>query len=287
MADDLDAVLAEIPDEVQESPAVEASTESVEPTKFAELDALLPDADDVDEDFRGKPLADVIRVAKQHKEDAKRGYEASKRLNDAESRARMAEAAVEFARQQWAAQQAAPQQPRETDEAFIQRLANRPTEVLPEVIDQRVAPVVERLQRAETTIARYQADMAQEQAREALGFDRETYQELRPAMAAYMAANGWPISDPRAWYTAGERFREVAARLNPQIQTQPQVEVPRQAAPPGGAARSQVRPNATPKLKARDRENAVDLLDAFGIKPDTPEFAAFEAHVASRQRGVE
>jgi len=285
MADDLDALLAEIPDDVQESPAEEASTESVEPTKFAELDALLPDADDVDEDFRGKPLADILRTAKIHKEDAKRGYEASKRANDLESRARIAEAAVEFARQQWAQQNAPAPQPRETDEAFIQRLANRPTEVLPEVIQQHVAPFAERLQRTEATLARYQADTAQEQAREALGFDRETYQALAPAMAAYMAANGWPIGDPRAWYAAGDQFRNAAARLNPQAQQQ--VEVPRQSAPPGGAARSQSRPSVTPKLKARDRENAVDLMDAFGIKADSPEFAAFEAHVASRQRGVE
>lgn len=286
MADDLDAVLAEIPDadDAPESPAVEASTESVEP-KFAELDALLPDADDVDEDFRGKPLADVIRVAKQHKEDAKRGYEASKRLNDAESRARMAEAAVEFAKQQFAQQNAPAPQPRETDEAFIQRLANRPTEVLPEVIQQQVAPFVERINRTEAALARYQADAAQEQAREALGFDRETYQELRPAIAAYMAANGWPIADPRAWYAAGDQLRAVAARLNPQAQAQ--VEVPRQAAPPGGAARSQSRPSTAPKLKARDRENAVDLLDAFGIKADSPEFEKFETFAASRPRGVE
>jgi hypothetical protein len=279
--DELDAVLAEIPDEEPESPAVEASTDSVEPVepKYAELDALLPDAEDVDESLRGKPLAEVVRVASQWKHESKVAAERNQKWNEMESRERMALAAVEWAKQQLSERQQPAPQRGETEDEFLQRLANKPTQVLPEVIDQRVAPMANELRQTRVELENMRAAIAQEQARAALEIDPETFHALKPAMAAFMYANQWPTHDPQAWYAAGHQFKEMAQRFAPA--PAPAVTVPKPATPPGGAARSQVRPSSAPKLRGRDRENAVDLASAFGISPDSPAFAQFETEVAS------
>lgn len=285
MPDDLDALLAEVPgdEETPATPAPEASTEST-PVKFAELDGVVPDAPDVDEEFRGKAIAEVLRVAKQHRDEAKRGYTASQQLNEAQARQRVAEAALEFFQRQ-PQQQQAPQQPHETNDEYLQRLAAQPRSVIHSEVDERVAPLQQRMQQNETLLTQTLGELAQTEARESLGINRQTWQQIRGPVATFMAYQQWPVQDPRAWAAAAKMYVENAVQtaqqfIQPPPQQAPPVEVPKPGAPPNGAARSQVRQAAAPKVKSHYRKAVDDTSDAFGL--DDKSKADFESFVAER-----
>lgn len=272
MAEDFDALMAEIPDEEPESPAAPASTES-QPPKVAELDALLPDAEDVDEEFRGKPVTEAVRLAKQWKHEAKVAAERNQHWNTIVSRAEMAEKALEFFKQQ-NAQRPAPQP--ETDESLLQRLSQRPTAVLPEVVQQYTAPLQQQLEEQRREMFAMQAENARITAAKMAGVDDlDAWESLKWRLAPIMQANQWDPRDPRAWAEAKNIYLADADRF-----AKPRVEVPKTPAPPGGNARSQVRTGNAPRLRSRDRQNAEDLLAGFGIAPDDPAFAQFEEFAA-------
>lgn len=298
MAEGLDALLATVPGDDDTSPAPDTTT-TAQPestpapeVKFADLDAVVPDAADIPESFRNKRLADVIRVAEQHKQEAGVAATRNQQWNAMESRARMAEAAVEFMRNQAAQQNQAPppQMPQETSEDYLQRLAAQPKTVIRGEFDELQQPYVQQLRTTQDELRRTRADMAQNEAREFHNIDRQTWNNtVRPGAAAVMFANNWSLEEPGAWAEATRVYISnaiaTAQRFAPSAQPTPPVEVPRPGAPPNGSARSTSRPAATPKLSGRDRENAVDFLDAFNIKPGTPAFAKFEQFAASRPKG--
>lgn len=279
MADDLDALLAEIPDGDDPAPAADPQAQPDEQAappapKFAALDEVVPEADDIDEDFRGKPISEVIRIATQHKHEIGVSRKKSQEYNQIESRLRMNEAALEFIKQQQAQASRAPEP---TAEQFIERFAANPSPVLRDEINQYIAPLQQQLEATKGELFQMATERARERARQASGLDEETWEAITPGISAFMwAANADP-RDPRAWMEAAERQKQVAQRVS-----RPAAEVARPASPPGGNARSQVRPQSpAPRLKSRDRENAADLLSGFGITPDDPAFADFEAFAAT------
>lgn len=299
-AQDLDALLAEVPDdETPETPEVagtesEQAAEAAAALKLAELDAVIPpDAADVDEAFRGKPLSEVLRIAAQHQHEIGVARSKSQQFNALESRARVAEGALEWLqreiRERDQPQQGAPPQPQETDQDLLDRLAQRPGVVIAEKVNEQVAPLQEQMQELLTRNVRLAADFAREQARSALGIDPDTWEAITPQLAAVTASRQWNIEDPSAWYAAGREYVGNLQRFMPPpaAPAAPPVEVPRPAAPPSGGARSTSRPSAPVKLRGRDDENANDILSAFGITPDSARAADFKTYIATRAKGVE
>lgn len=271
---DFDAQMAETePVATPENPPAEpevASTESQ--PKYAALDAVLPDSDDVDEDFRGKPLADIIRVAKQHKQEAKKAYEVGSRYNDLESKYRVAEALLNELRQR----NQQPQTPPPSPDELVQRFAQNPPEFLNQYVQQATAPLYQELQMLRAQTLEQRAESAREAARTAVGIkDREAWYELRRPLAMFLSANNADPTDPRAWQEAFDAYKASASRVAAPV------EIPKAAPPPTGQARSTVREVTRPRLSERDRRNLADLADSFGIKPGTKAFEELESRIAA------
>ena len=285
-AENLDALLAEVPD--GDEPEQADATAQPDSRKQAELDALIPDSADIDEDFRGKPVNEVLRIASQHKHEIGVARRKSQEFNTLESRARIAEEALQWWKAQGPQHQGQPQREEETDEALLNRLSARPTEVLPEKIREYVEPLERQIHEQNVRLVRIQADGAREQARAALNMSPDMWEAITPQLAAITASRQWSIEDPNAWYAAGYEYVQNLERLRPPAPRAPAVSVPAPAAPPGGTARSQSRPfGSASRLKGRDLENASDILAGFGIKPDSKAFAEFEEYVVSRKRASE
>lgn len=295
-AQDLDALLAEVPDEETPETPEAAGTESEQAAaaaalKLAEMDAVIPpDAADVDEAFRGKPLSEVLRIAAQHQHEIGVARSKSQQFNALESRARVAEGALEWLQREIAERgqpQQAPQPP-ETEQDLLDRLAARPGAVIHEKVTEQVDPLREEVQMLLERNVRLAADFAREQARTALGIDPETWEAITPQLAAVTASRQWNIEDARAWYAAGQEYVSHLRRfMPPQAPAAPPIEVPKPAAPPSGGARSTSRPSAPVKLRGRDDENANDIMSAFGIAPDSARAADFKTFIATRAKGVE
>lgn len=285
--DPLDALLADLPG--GEEPEQEASTATPDAAaaKFAELDALVPDSADIDEEYRNKPVREVIRIATQHGHEIGVSRKKSQEFNALESRANLAEQAVAWWQQQGRAQNAPPQAPpEETDEALLDRLSARPTQVLPEKIREYVEPLERRLYEQDVRLLRMAADGAREQARTALGISSEEWEYATPQLAAITASRQWNIEDPNAWYAAGQELIRAGERLRPPppAPRAPAVTVPAPAAPPSGGSRSTARPSTGAlKLKPREQDNAIAIMAGFGITPDNPKFDEFTTFAATRK----
>jgi hypothetical protein len=211
-------------------------------------------------------------VAKQHKEEAKQAYEAKNKYNEIESRARMQEALLEhFKRQQSAP---APQAP-PSDEEFLQQFAQRPTQVLPQTIQQYVAPLQQQMQVLQYESLQARAEAAREMARTKAGLDEPTWNELRQPIASFMLARGADPTNPMEWVASLDMYKKLA----PKFVTRAEVAQP--AAPPAGQARSVSRPSSAPRLSARDERNLADLAEASGIKKGTPAWDRLVSEIAN------
>jgi hypothetical protein len=273
---DFNAVVDEAgPETAPEVSDASASTESV--PNYAPLDAVLPDADDVDADFRGKPIAEVLRVAKQHKEEAKKGYEKAAQYNDLESELRMQRALNEVLRRQSTPQPQAAPPP--DNERFLQRFAENPTQVLPEEIQRHVAPMVaqltEKLREMEWETVQTRAESARDRARVAAGLDTDTWNALRQPIASFMAARGADPTNESEWFNSFQMYKSMASKLVPRT------EIATPSAPPAGQARSVSRPSSTPRLSARDEKNLERLAAGMGIKKDTPAWTTLVTEIAA------
>lgn len=291
--EDLDAKLDELLQGDDPQPAApEAQPESVDapPVKYADLDAVLPDSPDIDEDFRGKPIADVVRVAKQHKGEAGVAATRNGQWNQMVAERDAAKLALQyFQGQQQQQQAAAPQQQRETEEEYLQRLALRPQEVIGDQVRQEMDPIREELRQTREQMLRLRADGAQIAARDGLQIEPQLWQAISGPVSTFMAYNRWPLDDPNAWAEAARRYldsaRQIAQRFQPApAQQQPTVDVPRAAAPANGTARSQSRPAATGhKVSPRLKTELAAIASAFGL--DAKGIEALERSAAENPTG--
>jgi len=277
MPNDLDAKLDELLDGDDPQPAAEpeAQPESTPAPeiKFADLDAVVPDDEHVPEAYRRKPLADVIRVAEQHKYEAKVAAQHNQEWNRMQAERDAANLALKFfqSERQNAAQPS--QQPTETQEDYLNRLALQPQSTIHSEIDGRMVPLNQRVQNAEAMLLQTQAELAKSSARETLGLDRGTWSAIEGQVATFMASQNWPVQDPRAWASAADWYirssLEMARRFAPQQQLAPApVDVPRPGAPPNGTARSQSRPAAQTRLKPAVQGILDDIAEASGLDKD-------------------
>lgn len=247
-----------MPDEIEVPIGPEDGGDAAQPTetpakKVAELDAYVPVSDDIDEDFRDKPLSEVFRVAKQHKEEAKKAYGQNAEMNNLRSRAEMAERLVQSLNQR--------QQPAYDPQEVTQRMLADPLSVLAPVIQQHMQPVMQELQQLRQQTAQGHSEMARERARGAVGVDAKAWNEYTPAMAALMFARNQNPDDPNAWIQAFEPFK---AAVGAKVTLRPN------DPPPVGQARSTPSRESAPKLSSRDERNLAELADMAGIKKGTP-----------------
>lgn len=273
---DLDAKLDEMLDggeapEAEQDPEAQPESTPAPEVKFAALDAVMPDDDSVPEGYRGKKLTDVVRVAEQHKHEAGVAAERNQHWNRMQAERDAAKLALEFFQRE-RQEQAAPQQPREPDEDYLQRLATQPREMIRHEAQEVNRPVQEELRQTREEIFRMRADNARISAMDGLGIPREIRDEISGDVGTFMAFNNWPANDPRAWEEATRRYLDRAIRTSqrlvpPQQTPQLAVDVPRPGAPPNGNARSQSRPANPSRLKPALKENIDSIAEAAGLDP--------------------
>lgn len=260
---------AELPDEnggavvaPDPSAAAVASTESQR--TVAALDAVL-DGDDVDEDFRGKPVAEVLRVAKQHKHEAKIAATRNQEFNELQSQLEMSRGLLRVLQQQ---APAPPRQPQVTDEDFY----GSPTQAAAALAEERVRPLEAQIQALQYNSYQQAAESARVAARPA-HIDKETYDALRGPLAAIMSAREYdPAGD--GWALALKDYTEHLTKLAPRAA------IPRAGAPPTGQARAGARPAApVARLSDRDRRNLSAMAASFNIKPGTKAFETLEQQI--------
>lgn len=226
---DFDAELEKVtpPATPESATPAPASTESpATPPNYAAVEALIPDAEDIDPDFRGKPIKDILRVAKQHKEEAKASYSRNQELKDLQERMIRNEALLAQR-----LQQAAPAQPQITREQWLEQFANDPTNVLPAEIQRHVQPLVQQLTETQRSLVQMRAESAREQARVASGVAPEAWERLARPLAAIMYTNQMDPGVAANWTKAFNDFKEDMGVVAPQRSAAP-------APPPGGQARS-------------------------------------------------
>lgn len=301
-ADTLDALLDEaLPDDQPSTPDAEdaarpeTETETEAEAKWAELDALIPDTENVPEEYRNKSIADLIRISQQHRQQIHVATEKSRDYNDLASKNRVLEAGIDWlrneitTRQQPLSQPAQPE-PTETAEALLDRLSQNPGEVIDERMRRQLEPLQRAITEQQRTIAEQtertvwaNANYAREQARANLNIAPDVWEQMTPQLAAIAATRQLNIEDPRVWDGAAREYLNNLRYFMPSPATAPAVSVPTVAAPPGGSARSTVRPvTSGPKLRLRDDENSNDLLDAFEIK-DPARRKEFKQYIATRK----
>lgn len=226
---DFDAELEKVtpPAEPESATPAPASTESpATPPNYAAVEALIPDAEDIDPDFRGKPIKDILRVAKQHKEEAKASYSRNQELRDLQERITRSEALLAQR-----LQQAGPQQPQMTREQWLEHFANNPQAVLPEEFSRYVGPLQEKLTAAESKVFKISAELARERAQRVVGVNEETWERLTPRLANILMVRNADPESPQNWVAAYNEYKEDMGLVAPQRSATP-------APPPGGQARS-------------------------------------------------
>lgn len=281
---DLDAKLDEIleGDEPNPAPAPDAQPESTtaQDVRYAALDEVFPDDPNIPESYRNKTLADAIRVAEQHKYEAGVAAQRNQQWNQMQAERDAAKLALQFFQSQQQQPQAA-QQPRETEEEYLQRLALRPQSVIGDEVDSRTRQHIDPL-RAELTETREQimmlrSEQARIAARDGLRIDPQLWEEISPQVGTFMAYNRWPADNPGAWAEAARRYldnaRAIAQRFQPApIQAQPTIDVPRPGAPPNGTARSQSRPAQTGRrVPSRVSTELSSIAESMGLDPKRKE----------------
>lgn len=236
-------------------PAPDAPAAPAAPS-YAALDARIPVADDIDEEFRDKPLSEILRVAKQHKEEAKLGYTARKEVNDQRSRADMAEGMLRVLRER----QATPPVPAEPPDPQLE--ASR--RFVQSQVQPIVQPIQEELERLRGESYSARAENARLAARPA-SIDADTWNEVARPIASIIHANGGDPTDKSTWNSAFEAYKAPLAKLAPR-----QAPAPAPAAPPAGQARSTPTARSAPRLSARNEKNLEEMAGMFKIKRGTP-----------------
>jgi hypothetical protein len=244
-----------------EAPAQAATP--VEPArKFAELDAVLPDDYD-DEDFRGKPLNEVLRVAKQYKQEIGVSRKKSMEYNALNEKVSALERAIEFSKRN-------PERPPASREEDLNRFNQAPRRF----VEENVKGVRDEVEDVKFQLYSTRAEMARERAMRQGGFDPEAWEDSAPAIAAFMQANNLDGAVAANWLKAAERFKPVLTK---------KVEVPTQGAPPAGQARSNARPSSSsgPRFATSRAENAAkDAAAMMGYKPGTDRYKALMEELA-------
>jgi hypothetical protein len=250
---------------VTELEAPEAQTPAAPAPKYAELDAAVPDDYD-DEELRGKPVKEVLslaRKAKQYEHEIGVSRKKSMEYNDLAARVEMQQKMIDMLSRQGATK---PEPP----ELLRQRLVADPRGF----VGQELSPVLAELQDVKGRLYQTQAENARERARATLRVESGVWDEYAPALAAIMHARGLDPAAPQSWTEAAKSFRGVLS---------PKAEVPKPAAPPAGQAKSSGR-TATggPKFKsAREERAARDVALTMGYKPGTKRYDELMAELAS------
>lgn len=264
--------MSEIETAEPQQDAQEAQTPAEPAKNYAPLDGVIPDDYD-DEEFRGKPVAEILRVAKQYKQEIGVARGKSRDYNDVSARLDALQRAVEAERNRQ------PQRPQETTEQQLNRLRTAPDRF----VDERVNPVREDINTVRQEIAFERAERARDKARSLGNFDEAAWDENTPAIAAIMHARGLSASEPKDWLKAAEPFKPV-------LVSKPKAEVPTSAAPVAGGAKSTVKPGpSAPRFKNKQAETAAKEAASFmGYKPGTKRYDELLEELAreeTEQRG--
>lgn len=242
--------------EVEAPSAPETPAAPEAPTKtFATLDHVMPETDDIDEDYRGKPIKEVLRVARQHKEEVKQAYNVRSDINNYKSRAEMAEAMLRMVREQ------APARQEQDPQVVLQQLAADPARVMSAVARQNMAPLEKQMEELRFESYQGRAEMAREKARQRAGVDEETWDKFTRGMAGLINAAAADPATPKSWADAWDVYEPAVT---------PKVRVPTTGQAPVGQARSSApKQNSGPRLSQRQENNLSELAGIFDIKKGT------------------
>ena len=212
-----------------EETAAPAETPAAQPAQESGPTPTTPDfwSEKVEDDDLPPSLKGITRKEyfERTKDIAAKAHQAGFQKNEAEARARVAEATLAALQRQLSAQQA-PQNPYQQPFGISDPndLLARPDVVLnniPRYVQETARQAVEDVRQNEvaplrTDLLRMQGDMAREVARTSMGIEKETWDAITPGVAAIMAANQWDPRDGQAWLHAATTYKQQAARLIPQ-----------------------------------------------------------------------
>lgn len=223
--------------------------------KYAALDEMLPDSEEVDEQLRGKSVAEVARLAKQW-----RGEIATVNKENREATRER----LELARTLLALKQEPPRgAPQPAPRVYVPNERGEAVEApMDELMGHRISPLEERINQLNESVFWQASETARERGRGLVKADPEIWEAASPDLGMFLQANQLDPRDPNNWKTAWEGARKRAMLIAGHRAVAPTIPPP----PVGNATSLPNTARPGPKLSTEQMRNLDETAAMAGIE---------------------